>query len=163
MDQGTCLENEDMQSCHSCMRHSVLTCSIILPSIVKIFLMVAQLCSGNELLTPARPRPPPPPAHRHSSFYNQIFPSESLVNKLILQSGNLSKLPSLTANSDHPDQTAPKKEQSDLYGYRLRSRIFVSLFKVRTVTSSILPIICDSSDISNVIIEENELWVKGWN
>ena len=30
------------------MRHSVLTCSIILPIIIKIFLMVMNLCSGNE-------------------------------------------------------------------------------------------------------------------
>ena len=51
-----------MQSCHSCTRHSVLTCSIILPSMLKIFLMVAELCSRNELLTPAR---------RHSSFPKQ--------------------------------------------------------------------------------------------
>ena len=28
--------------------HSVLTCSIILPSIIKIFLTVTELCSGNE-------------------------------------------------------------------------------------------------------------------
>ena len=47
----------------------VLTCSIILPSIVKIFLTVAELCSGNELLTPAR-------IHH---FNNQSFPSENLV------------------------------------------------------------------------------------
>ena len=32
-----------------------LTSSIILPSIIKIYLTVAELCSGNELLTPARP------------------------------------------------------------------------------------------------------------
>ena len=37
-----------MQSCHSCMQHSVLTCSIILPSIIKIFLMVTELYSRNE-------------------------------------------------------------------------------------------------------------------
>ena len=48
MDQGTKLENVDMQSCHSCTRHSVLTCSINLPSIIIIFLMVTELCSGNE-------------------------------------------------------------------------------------------------------------------
>ena len=48
LDQGTYLENEDKQSCHSCTRHSVLTCSINLPSIIKIFLMVMELCSGNE-------------------------------------------------------------------------------------------------------------------
>ena len=28
--------------------HPALTCSIILPSIIKIFLAVAELCSGNE-------------------------------------------------------------------------------------------------------------------
>ena len=37
-----------MQSCHSGTRHSVLTCSIILPSIIKIFLMVTELYSRNE-------------------------------------------------------------------------------------------------------------------
>ena len=46
--QGTQLINEDKQSCHSCLRHSMSTCSINLPSIVKIFLMVMELCSGNE-------------------------------------------------------------------------------------------------------------------
>ena len=45
---GTELETEDKQICHSCTRHSVLTCSISLPSIVKIFQMAAELCSGNE-------------------------------------------------------------------------------------------------------------------
>ena len=45
---GDIIRNEDKQSCHSCTRHSVLTCSIILPSIIKIFLMVTELCSGNE-------------------------------------------------------------------------------------------------------------------
>ena len=54
LDQGTKLENEDKQSCHFCTRHedkqscqtctqhSMLTCSIILPSIIKIFLMVTE-------------------------------------------------------------------------------------------------------------------------
>ena len=37
-----------MQSCHSCTRHSTLTCYINLPSIIKIFPMVTELCSGNE-------------------------------------------------------------------------------------------------------------------
>ena len=46
MDQGTLLENKDMQSCHSCMQHSVLTCSINLPGVIKVFLMVTELCSG---------------------------------------------------------------------------------------------------------------------
>ena len=41
-------KNEDKQSCHSCTRHSVLTCSIILQSIIKIFLMVTELCFRNE-------------------------------------------------------------------------------------------------------------------
>ena len=45
MDQGN---NQHKQSCHSCMRHSVLTCSVILPCIIKIFLTVAELCSRNE-------------------------------------------------------------------------------------------------------------------
>ena len=49
------IENEDKQRYHSFMRHSSLSCSIILSSIIKIFLTVAELCSGNELLTPARP------------------------------------------------------------------------------------------------------------
>ena len=53
----------------------MLICSIILPSIVKIFLTVAELCSGNELLMPART-----PADIHH-FNNQIFPSENLVKK----------------------------------------------------------------------------------
>ena len=48
MDQGTVLENEDKQGCHSCMSHFMLTYSIILLSIIKIFQMVAELCSGNE-------------------------------------------------------------------------------------------------------------------
>ena len=39
------LKKKDKQSC---MRHSVLTCSIILPNIIEIFLMVTELCSGNE-------------------------------------------------------------------------------------------------------------------
>ena len=42
MDQGTELVNENKQSCNSCTRHSVLTCSIILPSISK------KLCSRDE-------------------------------------------------------------------------------------------------------------------
>ena len=71
MDQGT--KNEDKQSCHSCTRHSELTCSKILPSIIKIFLTVVELCSGNQLLTPSRS-----PADIHH-FNNQIFPSENLV------------------------------------------------------------------------------------
>ena len=33
----------------------MLTCSIMLPSIGKIFLMFVELCSGNKLLTPVRP------------------------------------------------------------------------------------------------------------
>ena len=48
MDQGTQLENEDKQSCHSCMKLSALTCSIILSSTIKIFLTVAGLYFGNE-------------------------------------------------------------------------------------------------------------------
>ena len=63
-----------MQSCHSCTRHSVLTCSIILPSIVKTFLTVAELCSGNKLL-----RPPTDIHH----FYNQCFPTLQSKIKLI--------------------------------------------------------------------------------
>ena len=35
-------------SCHSCTRHSVLTCFINLSSIIKIFLMVTELYSGNQ-------------------------------------------------------------------------------------------------------------------
>ena len=42
MDQGTYLVNEDKQSCRSSMGHSMLTCSIILPSII------IELCSRNE-------------------------------------------------------------------------------------------------------------------
>ena len=49
MDQGTSLENEDKQSCLSCMRHSMLICSLILPSIIIIFLKVAKLCSENKV------------------------------------------------------------------------------------------------------------------
>ena len=41
-------ENKYKQSCHSCMRHSELTCSVTLPSIIKIFLMVTELYSRNE-------------------------------------------------------------------------------------------------------------------
>ena len=48
MDQGTKLVNEDEKSCHSCMQHSMLTCSIILPSIINIFLMVTELYSRNK-------------------------------------------------------------------------------------------------------------------
>ena len=48
MDQGTELENEDKQSCHSCMGHSILHCSIILLSTIKIFPMVAELHSRNK-------------------------------------------------------------------------------------------------------------------
>ena len=39
-DQGRYLENNEKQSCHSCMWHSALTCCIILPSIIQIFQMV---------------------------------------------------------------------------------------------------------------------------
>ena len=60
MDQGTYLLNEDKLSCHSCMNHSMLTCSIILPSIIKIFLMVTEETNIHH-------------------FNNQIFPSENLV------------------------------------------------------------------------------------
>ena len=45
---GTYIENKDQQSCHSCMRHSALTFSTIIPSTIKIFLTVAELCSGNQ-------------------------------------------------------------------------------------------------------------------
>ena len=48
MDQRTLLVNKDKQSCHSCTQHSMLTCSIILPSIIKIFLIVMELYSRNE-------------------------------------------------------------------------------------------------------------------
>ena len=33
---------------YSCLRHSVLTYSTILPSIIKTFLMVTESCSDNE-------------------------------------------------------------------------------------------------------------------
>ena len=42
MDQGTYLVYEDKQSCHSYTQHSILTCSIILLSII------IELCSRNE-------------------------------------------------------------------------------------------------------------------
>ena len=58
MDQGTLSESEDKQSCHSCMRH--FACFIILPSTIKIFLKVAELCSGAEMLTPGQPLARPP-------------------------------------------------------------------------------------------------------
>ena len=48
MDQGTNVENKEKQSFHSCTRHSALPCAIILPSVIKIFQTVAELCSGNE-------------------------------------------------------------------------------------------------------------------
>ena len=48
MDQGTSLENKEKQNCHSCVWHSALICSIILPSIIQIFLTVLELCSGNQ-------------------------------------------------------------------------------------------------------------------
>ena len=35
-------------SCHSCTQHSMLTCSIILTSIIKIFLIVTELYSRNK-------------------------------------------------------------------------------------------------------------------
>ena len=60
MDQGTYLEYEDEWRCHSCIRHSVLTCSIILPSTNKIFLTNAEKCYGNEMLTSARLTTRPP-------------------------------------------------------------------------------------------------------
>ena len=50
-------KNEETQSCHSCMQHSALTFSIILPSTIKIFLKVAKLSSGNKMLTPPLPLP----------------------------------------------------------------------------------------------------------
>ena len=37
-----------MQSCHSWTQHSMLTCSINLPSIIKLFQMVTELCSENK-------------------------------------------------------------------------------------------------------------------
>ena len=45
---GDIISIEDKQSCHSCTQHSMLTCSIILPSIIKIFLMVTELYSRNK-------------------------------------------------------------------------------------------------------------------
>ena len=48
MDQGSELEN-DVQSYHSCMQHFVLTCSVILPNTINIFVTAAELCSENEL------------------------------------------------------------------------------------------------------------------
>ena len=77
MDQGTYLANEDKQSCHYCMRNSALTCSIFLSSIIKVFQTVAELCSENELLTPARPNFRPPADVHHLN--NQTVPSENLV------------------------------------------------------------------------------------
>ena len=59
MDQGTYLEIEDKQNCHFYMRLSALTCSIILPSIIKIFLTIAKICFLH--------------------FNNQSFLSENLV------------------------------------------------------------------------------------
>ena len=41
MDQGTLLANQDKQSSNSCMPQSALTCSILLPGIIKVFLTVA--------------------------------------------------------------------------------------------------------------------------
>ena len=49
MDQGWIIRNEDKQSCHSCMRDFALTCSVILPSVIIIFLTASELCSINEL------------------------------------------------------------------------------------------------------------------
>lgn len=51
---GRYLENEEKQGCHSLTRHSALACSIILTSIITKFRTVAELCSGNEILTPIR-------------------------------------------------------------------------------------------------------------
>ena len=38
------MENKDKQGCHSCMRHSMLTCSIILPSIIKMTKLDVHQC-----------------------------------------------------------------------------------------------------------------------
>ena len=38
-----------MQSCHSCMLDFAMTCSVILPSIIKTFITTAELCSEKEL------------------------------------------------------------------------------------------------------------------
>ena len=48
MDQGTYSENENNQICYSCMRHAALTCPIILPSIIKILIMVTEVFPGKE-------------------------------------------------------------------------------------------------------------------
>ena len=50
-------QNEDKQSRHSFLQHSLLTCSMIQPSTIKIIFRVAELCSGNKMLTPAHPPP----------------------------------------------------------------------------------------------------------
>ena len=42
---GDIIIKKDKQSC---IRHSMLTCSIILASIIKILVMVKELCSGNK-------------------------------------------------------------------------------------------------------------------
>ena len=42
------IKGQMKQSYHSCMQHSTLTCSIILPSTIRIFLMVAELQSEHE-------------------------------------------------------------------------------------------------------------------
>ena len=55
------------------MPQSALTCSIILPGIIKVFLTVAELCYVNKLLMPA-----PPTAQLPA----QRFPLENLVNAL---------------------------------------------------------------------------------
>ena len=47
MNQGSELENEAKQSCHSCMRHSALTSSTILQSIIKTFQMVTERQARN--------------------------------------------------------------------------------------------------------------------
>ena len=36
------------QRCHFCMWHSILTCTIILPGTIRIFLLVAELCSSQR-------------------------------------------------------------------------------------------------------------------
>ena len=48
MDQGTQIDNENKMSYYFCMSHSVLTCLISLPRTTHMFLLIAELCSGNE-------------------------------------------------------------------------------------------------------------------
>ena len=88
----------EKQSCHSCMQHSALTCSVNAQSIIEIFLMVPELCSRNELKQESQDGPRLLIAFKANYLCGSIFSSSGHFDHqgrtvlAILVKGNLSNI-----------------------------------------------------------------------